>query len=103
MISAVILLAALLLAALPVIAAGAVAFAMLAMLGAVLSGVAVLLAAGVFAGKGILLGMVLGFFAYCAARKARKAGRMAERKEEDAACVADAQESDFEKAYHGWC
>ena len=45
---------------------------------AVFSGVAVLLAAGAFAGKGILLGAVLGFIAY---RAFRKNNRMAERME----------------------
>ena len=58
-------LLAVLAAAVPVIAA---AFAILA---AVFSGVAVLLLAGMFAGKGIIPGIVLGFIAYRAFRKTR--------------------------------
>ena len=38
---------------------------------AVLPGIAVLLAAGMFGGNGIILGIVLGFLAYRAFRKAR--------------------------------
>ncbi len=38
---------------------------------AVLPGIAVLLVAGMFAGNGIIPGIVLGFLAYRASRKAR--------------------------------
>ena len=58
------------------IAIPAVVFAgimLVAVLGAVFSGAAVLFAAGVYAGEGILLGMVIGFIAYRAFRKSRMA------------------------------
>ena len=48
-----------------------VVFSILAILASVFSGVAVLLVAGAFAGKGVLIGAVLGFIAYRAFRKAR--------------------------------
>ena len=69
MLGAMIALAAVLFAVIPLV------FAALAILGAVFSGAAVLLAAGVYAGKGILIGIVLGFAAYRALRKARTAER----------------------------
>ena len=50
-----------------------IAFVILAILGATFSGAAVLLVAGATAGKGILLGIVLGLIAYRAFRKARTA------------------------------
>lgn len=48
-----------------------IGFVILAILGATFSGVAVLLVAGATAGKGILLGIVLGLIAYRTFRKAR--------------------------------
>ena len=58
--------------ALPAVALVAViAFVILALFGAAFSGVAVLLFAGATAGKGILLGIILGLIAYRAFRKAR--------------------------------
>ena len=69
MLGAMIALVAVLFAVIPLV------FAALAILGAVFSGAAVLLAAGVYAGKGILIGIVLGFAAYRALRKARTAER----------------------------
>ena len=69
MLGAMIALAAVLFAVIPLV------FAALAILGTVFSGAAVLLAAGVYAGKGILIGIVLGFAAYRALRKARTAER----------------------------
>ena len=48
-------------------------FAVLVMAGAALSGVAVLLVSGVYAGKGILLGIVLGVLLFRAYRKNRMA------------------------------
>ena len=52
-----------------------VAFAALAILGAVFSGIAVLLGAGVFATEGVVPGIVLGFLAYRAFRRNRLAER----------------------------
>lgn len=75
MIVVTILLVAALLAALPLLLVGAAVIAVLGILGAVLSGVAVLLVAAVYVGKGILPGMALGYIAYRAIRKARTAGR----------------------------
>ncbi len=69
MLAMMVALAAVLFVAIPVI------FMVIAILGAVFSGAAVLLAAGVFAGKGILPGIVLGFIAYRAFRKSRIADR----------------------------
>ena len=53
-------------------------FAVLVMAGAALSGVAVLLVSGVHAGKGILIGIVLGYFLFRAYRKNRTAAAMEE-------------------------
>ncbi len=53
-------------------------FAVLVMAGAALSGVAVLLVSGVHAGKGILIGIVLGYLLFCAYRKNRTAAAMEE-------------------------
>ena len=60
--------------ALPAVALVAViAFVILAILGTTFSGAVVFLVAGATAGKGILLGIVLGLIAYRAFRKARTA------------------------------
>lgn len=53
-------------------------FAVLVMAGAALSGVAVLLVSGVHAGKGILIGIVLGYLFFRAYRKNRTAAAMEE-------------------------
>ena len=53
-------------------------FAVLVMAGAALSGVAVLLISGVHAGKGILIGIVLGYLLFRAYRKNRTAAAMEE-------------------------
>ena len=53
-------------------------FAVLVMAGAALSGVAVLLVSGVHAGKGILIGIVLGYLLFRAYRKNRTAAVMEE-------------------------
>ena len=56
-------------------------FAVLVMAGAALSGVAVLLVSGVHAGKGILIGIVLGYLLFRAYRKNRTAAAMEEDKQ----------------------
>ena len=48
-------------------------FVILVMAGAALSGLAVLLFSGAFAGKGLLLGIVLGYILFRAIRKNRTA------------------------------
>lgn len=53
-------------------------FAVLVMAGAALSGVAVLLVSGAYAGKGILIGIVLGYLLFRAYRKNRTAAVMEE-------------------------
>ena len=53
-------------------------FAVLVMAGAALSGVTVLLVSGVHAGKGILIGIVLGYLLFRAYRKNRTAAAMEE-------------------------
>ena len=53
-------------------------FAVLVMAGAALSGVALLLVSGVHAGKGILIGIVLGYLLFRAYRKNRTAAAMEE-------------------------
>ena len=54
-----------------------VVFVVLVYLAAVFSGLAVLLAAGVFSGSGILPGIILGFLLVRSIRKARMAERTA--------------------------
>ena len=56
-------------------AAAAVLTAALLVIACVFSGIAAVLAAGAFAGKGILPGIVLGFIAYRAFRNSRTAER----------------------------